>query len=100
MASRTPKHMPRCSARIILTAALSMRTVSIALCVAKLDSTEGDAFIFLLLLRFGLPDYLFQQINIMREGATACRCQRTGCQGPLILISLRDRDKTSFLQRF
>src|SRR5665213_571773 len=52
MASRTPKHMPRCLARTMRTARRAGACDDVALCTAKFDGAMGNLFIF-------YRDYLF-----------------------------------------
>ena len=66
MASRTPKHMPRCSARIIFMLKL------LILCYHKVnDRTRSVSFKLFSLFTLGLLEDLLQQVDVVAESLLA-----------------------------
>src|ERR1043166_6293941 len=127
MASRTPKHMPKCSARMIFmmgvirrgTAAAAPRhqrlgspqprtgrappqisswRICLSLCIAKSETLFVLVRSKDFLLRLVLLDDLFQQIDVVGEGLLAGGRERAGGQRPVVLVGFADRDIAGFLE--
>ena len=74
MASRTPKHMPRCCARMIFIMVLrvSQACIQFDFALQSRKPAEGRAaFIPGLFRTLGLPDDLFEQVDVIGEGFAA-----------------------------
>src|SRR5256885_9143125 len=105
MASRTPKHMPRCSARMIfirLGIGFRSGSASKSNCFV-LQSNRLHRFVCVqrsgLFCRLGLLNDLFEQVDVGGEGSSAARREREGRQWPPALKFLGHRDVAGFLQR-
>src|SRR6185369_17521372 len=99
MASRTPKHMPKCSARMIFILLLWPMALAPSLCIAKLKTTGvlvcSKDFSF----RPGLLDDLLQQIDVAGEGFLAGRRQGVGRERAIVRKRFRDDHVTGLLER-
>src|SRR5438093_769707 len=100
MASRTPKHMPRCSARMIFIFPPTSNAQRKRLDFVT-QSRRPNVFISVQknsFPRFGLLNDLFEQVDVGGEGFAALGCERIGRQWPAALKGLGHRGVAGLVQ--